>query len=376
MFLRPLSLLIHYDLFGGLGQVVVRLQWSFRELRLLTLALSQSEQLSIGVQLALFRGLGIHLLQVFLLLALAEERVHLLGNGVLFDVQLALLLLLLEVIGLILREALGLLLGKKGEFVFVLRPREMLRQVEESLSDLDCLQQLRVRELEGLPLEDPENGKFQNFLTVRSLQEVHVQHLQNRLFQARRVKIVERVDLAPLDLFIELVHRVRLERGLLHAHFVDHAAETPNVRFNRIRLVPPDLRRGVIGSPSLGVGEEILDYLGDVHVPQLHIRSRDEDIGRFEVSVDDAFGMEFVESAGQLEEVANDRGLGESFLQFLHFLYFLSHVSLFGILHDETEVLVLRVDEGLSVANDEGVLDGGEDSNFVEGVFELFLFEH
>ena len=48
-------------------------------------------------------------------------------------------------------------------------------------------------------------------------------------------------------------------------------------------------------------------------------------------------------------------------------------ISAVEILHDDAEALGLLVDEGLAITDDVGVIEGGEDTDLVEGVCFLAL---
>jgi hypothetical protein len=61
----------------------------------------------------------------------------------------------------------------------------------------------------------------------------------------------------------------------------------PNVAFELVRLVFPDLGTGIVGSPSLSICEVLLKELGDVEVSYFVDPICDEDVSAFEISMND-----------------------------------------------------------------------------------------
>jgi len=90
-----------------------------------------------------------------------------------------------------------------------------------------------------------------------------------------------------LDYFLEQsLHVISSEWWYQAAHLVQHTSQAPNVTFDIIGHVFPDLRTRVVRCPCLGVAETFLCNLADVQISQLclHILEQ-KDIGTFHVSM-------------------------------------------------------------------------------------------
>ena len=78
------------------------------------------------------------------------------------------------------------------------------------------------------------------------------------------------------------------------AHFIQNAAKGPNIRFVIVRLVPPNLGTGVIGRTRLRVSQLLLLglHFRDIHISYLINAFSYENVGRFEVSMQDALDVQ------------------------------------------------------------------------------------
>ncbi len=93
------------------------------------------------------------------------------------------------------------------------------------------------------------------------------------------------------NILVETLHINPLERWRQHDHFIENTSQRPNVRLVVIRQVFPDLRTGIVRGSSLSHAK--ITNFWDIHVTQFGLALLvDEDVGRFEIAVDD---LEFVQ---------------------------------------------------------------------------------
>lgn len=93
----------------------------------------------------------------------------------------------------------------------------------------------------------------------------------------------------------------------------------------------------------------------------------------FEVAMVDVELVECLESLDDLDEDPPDVVFGEEFCLLLLFDDLLVEVSIVGVVHHDAETVGGRVDEGLLVPDNVGVLDRGQDAHLVECVVLLLL---
>lgn len=104
-----------------------------------------------------------------------------------------------------------------------------------------------------------------------------------------------------LDPFEELIHALTTEGRLEAAQLVHDAPKGPHITVEAVRLIVPDLRTGVIRSPGLSMRQAILQFTRYVKVPNLDlITLSEEDVGWFQVAVDDVHGVEVLQPCQHL----------------------------------------------------------------------------
>ena len=81
--------------------------------------------------------------------------------------------------------------------------------------------------------------------------------------------------------------------------------------------------------------------------------------------------MQGFESASNLDQNTPDLLLSESFLTFLELRYPLVQISSVGELHDYAQVFIFQ--KGLFIRDHVGTVNGCENSNFVDSIFDLFF---
>lgn len=104
----------------------------------------------------------------------------------------------------------------------------------------------------------------------------------------------------------------RLEGDLEGAELVGEAAERPYVAFVAVLLARPYLGAGVVGSPSLGRAESVLSQLRNIQVPKLGDSVCKENVGAFDIPVDDIVLVENPESLEELNGNLPDKLFLES----------------------------------------------------------------
>jgi hypothetical protein len=76
-------------------------------------------------------------------------------------------------------------------------------------------------------------------------------------------------------------------------HLIENAAKRPDIRLTAIRLVPPNLRTGIIRRAGLCIDKSLLVviYLRDVEISQLINAVRNKDVRAFQVAVENRRSM-------------------------------------------------------------------------------------
>lgn len=75
------------------------------------------------------------------------------------------------------------------------------------------------------------------------------------------VKGIKWRDLLLLHFVAQFIKVLRLKRRMQHAELVDDASQRPDVGLVVVGVFSPHLRRGVVGSSCLRLGEVLLAYL-------------------------------------------------------------------------------------------------------------------
>lgn len=109
----------------------------------------------------------------------------------------------------------------------------------------------------------------------------------------------------------------------------------------------------------MSAGEAVISEFGDVEVAKLGEAADVEDIGAFQIAVDDVVGVQSAESLEDREGGLPYKLLFESFGE-VHFASFLDHafeVSPICVLHNDAEGLGIGKKEGGLVGDDVGGVD-------------------
>ena len=114
-----------------------------------------------------------------------------------------------------------------------------------------------------------EKSALDQFVASRPFFDVDAEHI---LYDAPNIVriVVRNLRINSLaHALIQVVHVSPAKWRLERQHLVDHAAERPDVRLVAVRLVVPDLGRGVVGRASLRVIEAVLvGNLANVHISE------------------------------------------------------------------------------------------------------------
>ena len=166
----------------------------------------------------------------------------------------------------------------------------------------------------------------------------------------------------------------RLEGRLKRSHLVYNASQRPDIALHVIRQILPHLRTGVIRRACLSIRQALLEYFRDIQIPEF-IRAFlvNEDIRGLEIAMEYLLIVQGLEPPSYVDQrlpnlVLPDPGLC------LEILVDDAHevASLRELKHD-AEIARPIVVEGLLEADDVLVVERGEDSYLVEGVFFLLL---
>jgi hypothetical protein len=131
--------------------------------------------------------------------------------------------------------------------------------------------------------------------------------------------------------------------------------------------------RHIVRRADAGFGEIDLSFedFGDAEVSEFDPEIGDEDIGCFEVPMQDAFVVHVEDGEGYLGGPVDDLRLFEFGACMADLLLFneLVEVSSGAELHDDVELLA--VDDAFAVGNDVDVLEGLQQLHLIEDVFSL-----
>ena len=139
------------------------------------------------------------------------------------------------------------------------------------------------------------------------------------------------------DLLVEAGHVLGHEGGFAGDHFVEDAAEGPDVGLEGVGFVAPDFGGGVVGRAGLGVVEAVLGgELGDVHVAQFDAEvAVDEDVRALEVPVHDAQAVQLLQPLHHLDQDPPDVHLREALPELRVLLDLLLQVPVVRVLHHD-----------------------------------------
>jgi len=131
--------------------------------------------------------------------------------------------------------------------------------------------------------------------------------------------------------------------------------------------------RHIVGRAYAGAREVhfFVQHLRDSEIAELDAVVGDEDVGSFEVAVQDAFVVHVEDGEGDLRGPVDHLRLFQfpAALQFLLLYDELVEVSAGAELHDDVEFLAF--DDGLAVGDDVGVLEGLQEFDLIEDVLGL-----
>jgi hypothetical protein len=141
-------------------------------------------------------------------------------------------------------------------------------------------------------------------------------------------------------------------------------------------LVLPDFWTGVIRGACLGIGQSFLEHFGNVEISQfVGALLADEYVCGFQISVKDFLIMERLESMRDIQEGLPDLCFTDACLALEMLIDEFREVASLCKLHYDAKVAGLIIVEGLFELDDELVVQGSEDADFVQRIFFL-LFLH
>lgn len=175
------------------------------------------------------------------------------------------------------------------------------------------------------------------------------------------------------DFRVEAFHSGRSEGRLVGDHFIQDAAETPDVRAVVVGLVLPHFGAGVVWRARLGSKHTAFRHFGHVQIAEFNdpllgqeqVRTLDIPVANFQI-------VKGFQPSDDLNQVVPDF----LFIEFLTCLLLLrdqlEHVPTVGVLHHDAEAVRRVLEEGLLVADHIGVVDAREDAHLIQGVLLFF----
>ena len=226
-----------------------------------------------------------------------------------------------------------------------------------------------------------EKSALDQLVASRPFFDVDAEHILHDAPNVVRI-VVKNLRINSLaHALIQVVHVPPAERRLERQHLVDHAAERPDVRLVAVRLVVPDLGRGVVGRASLRVVEAVLiGNLANVHISEhglIEIHAvlsvlgiavvvvfvvgftilEHEDVRGLDVSMHHADLVNGPQSMNCLDEDAPHLTLPKVHFPTPSLGDHLEQIATIRKLHDQIQSLRLMVNEGLLVGDNIWVIN-------------------
>lgn len=171
----------------------------------------------------------------------------------------------------------------------------------------------------------------------------------------------------------QLFHALSSEGWLVSNHFVQDAAQTPNIALVVVGHVFPDFGAGIVGGTGHSHEHTGLCDFADVHVTELGLATLGkEDVSTLYVSMTDLEVVEGLKSSDNLDEVVPDCPFAKVFFELLFMLNFIQNVATICMLKHNAQLISSVLEEGLLVADDVGMVDGRENADLVKRIL-LFL---
>jgi len=126
----------------------------------------------------------------------------------------------------------------------------------------------------------------QNLVTIGAVLRLHDEASFEHVSQVSRVIAWDGVVFACDDLRVEALHGCGAEGRQERDHFVEDAAQRPDVRLVVVGLIFPHFWRAVVGRARLGAQQALLGHFAHIEVAELDDASLgQEEIGALDVPV-------------------------------------------------------------------------------------------
>ena len=179
-------------------------------------------------------------------------------------------------------------------------------------------------------------------------------------------------------LFVQTLHIICLKWWLKWRHLIKYTTQAPNVRFDSVWLISPHFRRSIVRGSRLCVIEaHTISHFGYIHISQLcytALLPLQEYVSTLNISMHDIDLMHRVQPSNRLYKYLPNQPFFYICSAFLVLTDFLKNITLFGILHDYTQILIW-FQKGLTILNHIGVLNTCQNPHFIDGIFLFFLIE-
>ena len=192
---------------------------------------------------------------------------------------------------------------------------------------------------------------------------VNPEHVCQHFSQLLRVLPVNGWVLALEHALVESVHVVGAEGRLERAHFVQDAAQRPDIRLRPVRLILPHFWACVVRSACLRVQEALLGDFADIQITQLRIAILlQENIGALQISVQDVLAVECSQGFAHFDENFPDCRLADHPIGLLILDDFLVQIAVVEIVHHDAQARARILEKGLFVTDNARMAKGQKKS--------------
>lgn len=241
---------------------------------------------------------------------------------------------------------------------------QALRQQRKVLGDFDGAHELLAllsedtTALGSLVVLRNEDGHVEDLLRGWTLLWVDLEQGRDHTGQIRRKGCrYLRIDTLD-DSIVETLHILGREGWAKCDHLVEDCSKRPDIGRFVIGLILPHLRRCVVGRSRLGLHNCRFGDLADIQIAQLDSATfRQKDVSALDISVDDLSLVEGVESIDHLVENAPDVFFLKVSVRFLVLINLRLKVAAIRILHHDTELIRLLLEECIFIASNVLVAD-------------------
>jgi len=186
-----------------------------------------------------------------------------------------------------------------------------------------------------------DRGKGEDLMDVRPSFGLHREEASNESLKLGGGGGGQRIPLASYDLLAELRHVPGLKRRVQRDELIQKATNRPHIRLGVVWFLFPDLRGDVVRRADLINSKHLSrpEDLANTKIPNLQTTFPvDEDVRRFQVTVEDPFLVGVFHPNEQLEKKTPNSTLGESRLSRGMFFHLAVQVSVCSVVGHNVEL--------------------------------------